>query len=306
MKNMRLYHKAHTEPYSVLLDCRSRPDALLFESGVVAQLSDSEVECVRNNGYVKLLDVYGCLGMYLHHVALQDGRSEKIPFLVLITGCASVGKMKDFEVFRLTLVSFFSLRNRCQDETMVVKLKELLSSGLFYFARYATGKNFDLTLCEQRRYQQQVVSDARFFWNANFCHFFRRYNVDPLWVSKLICGGFEVRTIYAGHQQARICLISRLSCERAGTRFNVRGVNDDGQVANFVETEQVIYLEDSVASYIHVRGSVPLFWEQSGLQVILAFFFFIYDDVNSSTFSFCKGNFTKVMRWSRFYTCITF
>lgn len=31
----------------------------------------------------------------------------------------------------------------------------------------------------------------------------------------------------------------RLSCERAGTRFNVRGVNDDGAVANFVETEQV-------------------------------------------------------------------
>ena len=32
---------------------------------------------------------------------------------------------------------------------------------------------------------------------------------------------------------------NRLSCERAGTRFNVRGVNDDGAVANFVETEQV-------------------------------------------------------------------
>lgn len=31
----------------------------------------------------------------------------------------------------------------------------------------------------------------------------------------------------------------RLSCERAGTRFNTRGVNDDGAVANFVETEQV-------------------------------------------------------------------
>lgn len=32
----------------------------------------------------------------------------------------------------------------------------------------------------------------------------------------------------------------RMSCERAGTRFNVRGVNDDGAVANFVETEQVV------------------------------------------------------------------
>lgn len=54
-----------------------------------------------------------------------------------------------------------------------------------------------------------------------------------------MCGGVEIRTIYAGHKQAKACVISRLSSERAGTRFNVRGTNDDGQVANFVETEQV-------------------------------------------------------------------
>ncbi len=54
-----------------------------------------------------------------------------------------------------------------------------------------------------------------------------------------MCGGVEIRTIYAAQKQGQACLISWLSCERAGTRFNVRGVNDDGHVANFVETEQV-------------------------------------------------------------------
>ncbi len=34
---------------------------------------------------------------------------------------------------------------------------------------------------------------------------------------------------------ARCPVISRLSCKRAGTRFNSRGVDDDGNVANFVE-----------------------------------------------------------------------
>lgn len=34
---------------------------------------------------------------------------------------------------------------------------------------------------------------------------------------------------------ATISLISRLSWKRAGTRFNTRGVDDDGNVANFVE-----------------------------------------------------------------------
>lgn len=66
-----------------------------------------------------------------------------------------------------------------------------------------------------------------------------------------MCGGVEIRTIYCGTKQAKACLISRLSCERAGTRFNVRGTNDDGHVANFCETEQVrlnfyINIEDSI------------------------------------------------------------
>ena len=34
---------------------------------------------------------------------------------------------------------------------------------------------------------------------------------------------------------ATVSLISRLSWKRAGTRFNTRGVDDDGNVANFVE-----------------------------------------------------------------------
>ena len=50
-------------------------------------------------------------------------------------------------------------------------------------------------------------------------------------------------------------------------RFNVRGTNDEGHVANFVETEQAIYVDNSVASFVQIRGLVPLFWEQPGLQV---------------------------------------
>lgn len=56
-------------------------------------------------------------------------------------------------------------------------------------------------------------------------------------------------------------------CRFSNSRFNVRGSNDDGHVANFVETEQVIYLDNEVTSFVQTRGSVPLFWEQPGVQV---------------------------------------
>lgn len=61
-----------------------------------------------------------------------------------------------------------------------------------------------------------------------------------------------------------LTVISRLSCRRAGTRFNARGIDDDGNVANFVETETIYWSPSGVLfSYAQVRGSVPVFWEQS-------------------------------------------
>ena len=67
-------------------------------------------------------------------------------------------------------------------------------------------------------------------------------------------------TNYPSH----LTLISRLSCRRAGTRFNSRGIDDDGNVANFVETETVYWFPSGLCfSYAQIRGSVPVFWEQA-------------------------------------------
>lgn len=61
-----------------------------------------------------------------------------------------------------------------------------------------------------------------------------------------------------------LTLLSRLSCRRAGTRFNARGLDDEGHVANFVETETVFWSPSGVCfSYAQIRGSVPVFWEQT-------------------------------------------
>lgn len=59
-------------------------------------------------------------------------------------------------------------------------------------------------------------------------------------------------------------LISRRSRHRAGTRYNVRGIDVEGNVANYVETEQIVVDQDTslICSYLQTRGSIPLFWKQ--------------------------------------------
>ena len=61
-----------------------------------------------------------------------------------------------------------------------------------------------------------------------------------------------------------LTVISRLSSRRAGTRFNSRGIDDDGNVANFVETETIFWSPSGICfSYVQIRGSVPVFWESA-------------------------------------------
>ncbi|XP_069684733.1 synaptojanin-1 isoform X2 [Periplaneta americana] len=261
-KGFRVCEKINPpNPYSVLLEQRNKEETLLFESQAVAVLSLQETESVKKQ-YTKLLDAYGCLGV----LQLNAGESTVL-YLVLVTGCVSVGKISDSEVFRITQTSFVSLRNQSQDEERIAEVRKVLNSGTFYFSWSSSGEALDITLCAQRR-RKMAATDNRFFWNRMLHIHLLRFSVDcSCWLLKAMCGSVEIRTVYVGHRQARAVIISRLSCERAGTRFNVRGCNDEGHVANFVETEQVIFLDKEVTSYVQTRGSVPLFWEQPGVQV---------------------------------------
>lgn len=65
-----------------------------------------------------------------------------------------------------------------------------------------------------------------------------------------------------------LTLVSRRSIKRAGLRYLRRGVDNDGSVANSVETEQILSTPswsaaDKVFSFVQIRGSIPLFFSQS-------------------------------------------
>ena len=57
-------------------------------------------------------------------------------------------------------------------------------------------------------------------------------------------------------------LLSRRNSLRAGTRLFSRGIDEDGCTSNFVETEQIIEIHNRTISFVQIRGSIPLFWEQ--------------------------------------------
>lgn len=66
---------------------------------------------------------------------------------------------------------------------------------------------------------------------------------------------------------AQLLIVSRRSRERPGLRYQRRGINEAGQVANYVETEQILLVKRAAQthlfSFVQFRGSIPLFWSQS-------------------------------------------
>ncbi|PHH82987.1 hypothetical protein CDD82_4101 [Ophiocordyceps australis] len=69
-----------------------------------------------------------------------------------------------------------------------------------------------------------------------------------------------------------VTLISRRSTKRAGLRYLRRGVDEDGFVANMVETEQMLSSPTwdpsmPIHSFVQIRGSIPLFFTQSAYSL---------------------------------------
>ncbi|KAI8632322.1 SacI homology domain-containing protein [Xylariaceae sp. FL1651] len=164
------------------------------------------------------------------------------------------------------------------------ELQKLLSNGSFYYST-----DFDLT----NRLQDRPVDsetfkidnfDDAFLWNSfminplvQFRSRLMAHEREALDTSRILTSAIRGFCLTMTIPQAAaplrdsnsglpsfLTVISRLSCKRAGTRFNSRGIDDDGHVANFVETETIYWSPSGVLfSYAQVRGSVPVFWEQS-------------------------------------------
>ncbi|KAJ0060795.1 hypothetical protein NL108_001656, partial [Boleophthalmus pectinirostris] len=108
----------------------------------------------------------------------------------------------------------------------------------------------------------------KYVWNGKLLERIKDI-VHPDWLMYIIhgfCG--QSKLLIYGHP-VYITLIARRSSKFAGTRFLKRGANCEGDVANEVETEQIVhdasvmsFTAGSYSSYVQVRGSVPLYWSQ--------------------------------------------
>ena len=228
-------------------------------------------------------------------------------YVIVITKSTPVGRIKGHQIYKIISTELLPLRERqvrdADEDTYVAYLQNLFKVGPMYFSY-----SFDLT----NSFQRQAYSDPneplwqraddRFFWNrfvSSSLIDFRlgkasgrlssgpQPGVDP-YILPVMFGMMSITNTSIKGNGMTFVLITRRSRYRTGTRYLSRGIDEEGHVSNFNESEQAIILNDSasagltsyagdqgfangkpvggketqVLSYVQTRGSVPVFWAE--------------------------------------------
>lgn len=150
-------------------------------------------------------------------------------------------------------------------------IEKILTTGHYFSFDYLLQSNL------QSQLTRPDAANSQFCWNLHLREFFVKHQLSAVWQINLIQG-------YVGHiheslnnkKAFHVYLISRRSRQRGGTRYLHRGVNEEGQAANFVESELIVHCNKNICSYLQIRGSIPLLWGQQGIKSEL----FIHSDMN--------------------------
>ncbi|GAA5796879.1 SacI homology domain-containing protein [Helicostylum pulchrum] len=224
------------------------------------------------------LSVYGLMGF----IKLWAG-----DYMLIITKREKIGTIHNKSIYRvagfqiLPLASNLSNLNETQkaeEQNFVNLLETHLKNNTFYYSY-----DYDLTQSVQRQNQfgPDMVSaplykraDERFFWNRFVSSKLidAKFDVSDF-ILPVMQGFVELDNCQINNKNFSWGLITRRSRHRPGARYFSRGIDAEGHVSNFVETEQLVLYDGPSSksqlvegkielSYVQTRGSIPVYWTQ--------------------------------------------
>ncbi|OJD19937.1 hypothetical protein AJ78_00131 [Emergomyces pasteurianus Ep9510] len=260
---------------------------------------DLRLENASAHGARRVSSIAGILGM----IKLKLDK-----YIIVISKTRPVGRLRGHMIYKVVATEFLPLRERPlhdpDEDAYLNLLKQFLRAGPMYFSY-----SLDITNSFQRQAQSDPSlplwkrADDRFFWNrfiqtdlidfrsgvndGTGVRYGQLSDVDPF-ILPVMFGMMNITATRVKSTPFTFALITRRSRHRGGTRYFSRGINEQGHVSNYNETEQVIILNDStggmagfggtglengsvegragkdlqVLSFVQTRGSVPLYWSE--------------------------------------------
>ncbi|CAK9436174.1 uncharacterized protein LODBEIA_P07320 [Lodderomyces beijingensis] len=186
-------------------------------------------------------------------------------YIIVGTKHTVTGKILGNDIASIDGYKIFSLGNSNQARSEEKKYLELLNKQLHNATLfYSINNQYDLTNSLQKQFTVQGLKiDERFWWNKFLSDPILPYDNGFEFVTPIIYGYFKSHSTVFSGKSLQFALLTRRSTSRAGTRYFRRGVDVDGNVANFNETEQFFTSDENhVYSLLQTRGSVPVYWAE--------------------------------------------
>ncbi|KAF7994518.1 hypothetical protein HCN44_003990 [Aphidius gifuensis] len=196
-------------------------------------------------------------------------------YFIVITDAVKIGTIAGHEIFKITSTEIIpysksdlhlSEKQIQNNTTYLEMIKSVLNTPYFHFSY-----TYDLSHTMQRlhnttpEFLQMALhdrADSRFVWNAYLLEDLSSRPEHSKFCLPIIHGFVSLNTVHINGLTINWGLISRRSVHRAGTRLFSRGIDGNGNVSNYVETEQIIEVNGDRSSFVQIRGSIPLYWQQ--------------------------------------------
>ncbi|AQL01374.1 Phosphoinositide phosphatase SAC2 [Zea mays] len=195
-------------------------------------------------------------------------------YMLIITEQRKIGDIFGHPVYQVTKTAMIELSNsksrpkliNSKDENRYKKLLQIidLRKDFFFSHSYHIMRSLQKNFNDPQ--EGWELYDTMFVWNEFLTRGVRDILKTTLWTVALVYGFFKQDKFAICGKDIMLTLIARRSRHYAGTRYLKRGVNEEGRVANDVETEQIVYENMlgpwQISSVVQNRGSIPLFWSQ--------------------------------------------
>ena len=135
--------------------------------------------------------------------------------------------------------------------------------------------NFENEAYKNNKGKISLEKSTNFFFSWNYFHIEEFFNLtiendknNLSWINYFIYGYFGQNFCNIKGLYLQISVIARRNRHFAGRRYLKRGITSDGNVANDVETEQIleevsVWIDrPKISSFIQIRGSIPVYWFQ--------------------------------------------
>lgn len=274
-------HKVYQSKNKITIESPWRDDDLVLEISTLGTKEVSRDLIPNYSEIISTTDIMGIIGViqlsfckYLLVVTRRELsctlQSHKI---WKITGAEAIS-IGDSSLANVESLNPEDLGRYAVDLELMSSIMHTITSGrLFYSLTYDLSHSLQHNYFSKEVMGEVTIVDDRYFFNKFLSSFLQSEcsASSQKWIARIIAGFAGAIDIdYCCEEKnnsLKTILVSRINHRRLGTRYVRRGLDNEGNAANNVEMEQIVFHRDylknkRLSSFCQLRGSVPTIWGQ--------------------------------------------